>query len=120
MRKVMAFGTFDVIHEGHIFFLTQSKKYGDYLIIVIARDKTVYSVKGSYPVDGEKIRKKNLQKLKIADKVLLGNIRDKHRIIRRYQPHIICLGYDQTQFTLDLEKKFPNIIIHKMPPYYPE
>lgn len=44
-KIVMAFGTFDVFHPGHEYYLTQAKKYGDILIVVVARDKTVEKVK---------------------------------------------------------------------------
>jgi len=38
-KKVMVFGTFDIFHPGHRSFLNQAKKYGNYLIVVVARDK---------------------------------------------------------------------------------
>ena len=46
MKTVMAFGTFDLMHPGHEYFLRQAKKRGDYLIAVIARDSTVKKLKG--------------------------------------------------------------------------
>ena len=52
----MAFGTFDLLHPGHINFLNQAKKHGQ-LIIVIARDKTVKEVKGKLPQHKEKQEK---------------------------------------------------------------
>ncbi|HLC71304.1 MAG TPA: adenylyltransferase/cytidyltransferase family protein, partial [Candidatus Nanoarchaeia archaeon] len=38
MKTVMCFGTFDILHPGHLHYLQQAKKYGDYLMVVIARD----------------------------------------------------------------------------------
>ena len=38
MKTVMTFGTFDLAHPGHIFYLNEAKKLGDKLITVIARD----------------------------------------------------------------------------------
>jgi len=49
MKKVMAAGTFDLLHPGHIDFLKQAKKEGDYLIIVIATDETSGHDKGKPP-----------------------------------------------------------------------
>ena len=38
MKKVLAHGTFDVIHYGHITYLEKAKSYGDYLIVMITSD----------------------------------------------------------------------------------
>ena len=43
-------GTFDLVHAGHVSYLEQAKKYGDYLIVVVARDETVEEEKGTKPV----------------------------------------------------------------------
>lgn len=45
MKKVLAFGTFDGFHRGHLSFLEQAKSHGNYLIVVVARDKTAEKVK---------------------------------------------------------------------------
>ena len=47
MKKVMVFGTFDIIHPGHIHLLKEAKEYGDFLIAVIGRDATVCKGAGS-------------------------------------------------------------------------
>jgi FAD synthetase len=39
--KVMIFGTFDLLHEGHQFFIREAKKVGGQLIIVLAHDQTI-------------------------------------------------------------------------------
>ena len=46
MKKVMCAGTFDIVHKGHIYFLEQAKKFGDYLVVVVARDSTSEKNKG--------------------------------------------------------------------------
>ena len=46
MTKVMVFGTFDYLHEGHKDFFRQAKQYGDELVVVVARDETVKQIKG--------------------------------------------------------------------------
>lgn len=104
MKKVLVFGTFDIIHPGHLDFFRQAKKYGD-LLVVIGRDTTVKQVKGQKPRHSEKVRQKNVVKLKITDKVYLGNFLDPYKIIARIRPNIIALGYDQNSFTKDLKKE---------------
>ena len=41
MKKVMTFGSFDVLHKGHEHYLKEAKSYGDYLIVVVARDENI-------------------------------------------------------------------------------
>lgn len=45
MKKVMTFGTFDVFHPGHLYYLREAKKLGNYLVTVVARDETVLNIK---------------------------------------------------------------------------
>ena len=94
----MAFGTFDILHPGHINFLHQAKKYGS-LIVVIARDKTVREVKGKMPKYSEKERLGAIKGLNLTHKAILGSLSDKYAAIKKYQPDIIALGYDQIYFT---------------------
>ena len=115
MKKIMIFGTFDIIHKGHLNLINQTKKHGDYFIIVVARDKTVKKVKGKYPRNNEKKRANALKKY--ADKVVLGYLKDKYKIIKKLKPDMICLGYDQKTFIKDLKKL--NIKIKRLKPYKP-
>ena len=96
--KVMVFGTFDIFHPGHRSFLKQAKKLGDYLIVVVARDKTVEITKKQKPINKEAIRVKIIKDSRLADKVILGGTGDKYAVIKKYRPDIICLGYDQKYF----------------------
>lgn len=110
MKTVMAFGTFDLLHPGHEFFLRQAKKYGDLLIVVIARDSTVKKLKGDLPHQNEKQRLKAVLSLNLADKAVLGDKEiDKHGAIKKYRPDIICVGYDQSYSIDGLEKLFKKI-----------
>lgn len=101
-KTVLVFGTFDLFHPGHEFFLKVAKKYGDILQVVVARDKTVEEVKGKKPVDDEIRRLFKVQSLDFVDDVILGSLGDKYRIIEALKPDIIVLGYDQSAFTENL------------------
>ncbi len=103
MRKVLVFGTFDILHPGHIYFLKQAKLFGNNLIVVVARDLTVKKVKGEFPTNNENVRLRHLSELKFINKATLGNRDDKYDVIEEINPEAICLGYDQTSFTDKLE-----------------
>lgn len=123
-KKVMCFGTFDVLHAGHKFYLTEARKLGDYLVVVVARDDTVKEVKKRQPLHSENERVRNLQQLGITDKVVLGYSGDKLKIVGEEKPDVICLGYDQTFFTDKIKEKLQergvSVEIVRMPAYKPE
>lgn len=122
MKKVIVFGTFDIIHPGHIHMLKEAKEYGDYLIVVIARDPIVCQVKGKLPTYDEKTRLENVQKLGIADRVRLGCLgENKYQAIAEEQPDIVALGYDQKAFVDDLaEAVDEHVQIVRLQPYLPK
>jgi FAD synthetase len=104
MTKVLVFGTYDIFHPGHEFFLKKAKSYGDKLLVVIARDSTVKNLKGKKPKNSEKKRHSKINSLSYVDKVYLGYKKDKYKIIEKIKPDIICIGYDQNSFNKNLKK----------------
>lgn len=118
MIKVMVFGTFDILHPGHIHMLKEAKEYGDKLIIIIARDKNIKKSKGRLPKNNEKERLINLKRLGIADKVYLGYIKDKYKAIKIQKPNIIALGYDQKTYVDELADNIEDYVqIVRLAPY---
>jgi FAD synthetase len=111
MKIVMLFGTFDLLHLGHLALFRQARKQGDYLIAVVARDKTVLEVKHKNPQDKEKERVRKIKASGLVNKVVLGNLRDKYSSIKKYRPNIIALGYDQRFLTDDLAEKLKEFKI---------
>jgi FAD synthetase len=94
MVKVMATGTFDLLHPGHIYYLKEAKKLGDTLAVVVATDATVRRLKHE-PVNPEEIRLNLIKELKIVDKAYLGHEDDMYEIVEEIKPDIIALGFDQ-------------------------
>ncbi len=95
-KRILAFGTFDGIHPGHLFYLEKAKKFGTELIVVIARDETVKKIKGKKPILKEKERKKLIEGLKPVDKAVLGlKSRTIFKRLKTLKPDVIVLGYDQ-------------------------
>jgi FAD synthetase len=114
MGTVMCFGVFDRFHLGHLSYLKQAQKYGNQLIIIVARDKTVLKVKGKLPRQNENERRLFLEKNGFA-KAKLGQLRDRFKVIEKYKPDIICLGYDQAVDETSLQKYFFGRVIRLKP-----
>ena len=110
MKKVIAFGSFDVLHKGHEHYLKEAKSYGTYLLVVVARDKNIIKFKGKKPKYDENYRLKQVKNLDFVDKAILGDEDDILRVIEEQRPDIICLGYDQkTTDELSLKKTLERI-----------
>jgi FAD synthetase len=97
MATAMVFGTFDMVHRGHESFLRQAKKHGS-VIAVIARDRVVKELKGKLPLYSERKRLAHVKALGIAEKVVLGDRDYSLGVIKKYEPDLIALGYDQKAF----------------------
>jgi len=97
--RVMAFGVFDVLHPGHVFFLSKARRLGSELFVVVARDSTVEKLKGRKPVFDEKARLTLVQALKPVSRAVLGNEvegeSDFLEIVKKFKPAVVALGYDQ-------------------------
>ncbi|MDD5068291.1 MAG: adenylyltransferase/cytidyltransferase family protein [Candidatus Pacebacteria bacterium] len=110
-KKVLVFGTFDGVHEGHRHFLREAKKFGDILIVAVARDEHVETLKKHSPRFSLQKRIADLGAEKIADYVIeadetLGT----WNVILKNKPDVVALGYDQDGLGNALENakgKFP-------------
>jgi len=96
MKTVMAFGTFDFLHPGHLFFLRTAKALGDELVVVVARDGNARVLKGRKPLNSERERLALVKALDFVDNAVLGDrqLRD-WGVIEKFHPAAIALGYDQ-------------------------
>jgi len=117
--RVMIFGTFDVFHPGHRNFIEQAQLEGQELIVVVARDSTVLRFKPALK-NFEQDRVKTLQKEFPQLTIVLGDEEDPMKVVRKYRPEKICLGYDQIGFSKEAMAQFPHIQIKRLDPYYPE
>jgi cytidyltransferase-like protein len=96
MKKVLAFGTFDGIHEGHRWFLKRAKALGSHLTIIVAPDAAVKALKGRRARFPLPARMRFLKKEGLADKVAPGDRKQgSWDVLKKHHPHVIALGYDQ-------------------------
>jgi FAD synthetase len=102
--RVMATGVFDLLHPGHVYFLTEARKLGDELVVVVARDKTARRLKHE-PYVPEHIRREMVEALKPVDRAVLGSTTDIYETVVRERPSIIALGYDQMWNEAEVESE---------------
>ncbi|MBW2975985.1 FAD synthase [Candidatus Woesearchaeota archaeon] len=121
----MAFGSFDILHKGHEHYLREAKSYGDYLIVVVARDSNILSFKGKKPRHDEVYRLKQVRKLSFIDEAVFGHENNIFGFLGEYKPDIVCLGYDQEfvdEKTLleEIKKRNLDAKIVRAKPFKPE
>ncbi|MBI5621970.1 FAD synthase [Candidatus Falkowbacteria bacterium] len=121
MKKVMVAGTFDLLHPGHVHFFKQAKKYGDWLVVVVARDRNVKKIKGHLPKHKERVRLQHVAAVATVNQVLLGGQGSIFAIIKKVRPQVICLGYDQritvSQLQQELKRLAMKVKVVRLRPY---
>jgi len=114
MTRVLATGTFDILHPGHILYLRKAKELGDELFVIVSRDSMVQHK--SKPILPEQQRLQVVQALEMVDHAELGSERDIFEPLKLIKPDIIALGFDQyfdeNKLQEDLEKRhIPSKVI---------
>ncbi len=95
---VLVGGVYDILHLGHLAVLAEAKTYGDILVVVVATDVTVETLKGRRPVFPEEDRRALVESLRPVDAAILGYEdvgMGYEQVIDEVKPNIIALGYDQ-------------------------
>jgi len=93
VTRVVATGTFDLLHPGHIYYLEESGKLGDELFVIVARDANVKHK--PRPVIPEEQRRSMVAALRAVDYAVLGDPDDMFRPIREIRPDVITIGFNQ-------------------------
>jgi rfaE bifunctional protein nucleotidyltransferase chain/domain len=94
-RIVFTNGCFDLMHYGHIDYLSKASEYGDVLIIGLNSDLSVRSIKGSgRPIMDERSRALVLAALFFVDAVALFDEDTPYDLIAKVQPDFLVKGSD--------------------------
>jgi FAD synthetase len=91
--RVVAQGTFDILHPGHIHYLREAKAMGDELHVILARSANV--THKAPPILSDEQRREMVAALDPVDKAHLGHLEDFFVPIQRIDPDVIVLGHDQ-------------------------
>ena len=88
-------GVFDILHPGHVRYLTAARALGDVLIVAINSDRSVRGNKGpTRPIHPEQERAEVLSALACVDAVVIFDEPTPHEIISAVQPDILVKGAD--------------------------
>jgi rfaE bifunctional protein nucleotidyltransferase chain/domain len=99
MRKTISFtnGCFDILHEGHIYSLSQAAAEADYLIVGVNSDSSVRELKGkNRPLNNEKTRSFLIASLLMVDAVVIFEEPTPLRLISAILPDALVKGGDYT------------------------
>jgi glycerol-3-phosphate cytidylyltransferase-like family protein len=134
MQRILVFGTFDGVHDGHRAMLREARvvtraasedassvstdtrtiNSPAHLTVAVAPDSVVATLKGVPPRHTQAQRLQMIKNEHLADEVILGDLEiDSWRILKKVKPTCIGLGYDQEQLRASLEayleKAYPEI-----------
>lgn len=94
-RLVFTNGVFDLLHPGHIRYLTDARALGDALIVGVNSDRSVHAIKGpTRPLTPERERAEVLLALACVDAVVIFDEDTPYDIIRVVQPDVLVKGAD--------------------------
>ena len=93
MTLVVAQGTFDLLHTGHLHYLRDASTHGDELAVIVARRANV--THKPEPILPARQRLELIDALAIVDRAILGDEQDIFVPIERLDPDVIVLGFDQ-------------------------
>ena len=109
MRKVITYGTFDLLHAGHINLLRRAKELGDYLIVVVSTDEFNWNEKQKRCYFSYEERKKLVEAVRYVDLVLPEeNWEQKLSDIKEYKVDTFVMGDDWKE-KFDLEKNISKL-----------
>ena len=94
-KIVFTNGVFDVLHRGHISYLTKAASFGDVLIVGLNSDQSVRRIKGkSHPLQSQRDRAEILLALRAVDFVVIFGEDTPYNLIRQIKPDVLVKGAD--------------------------
>ena len=116
-------GCFDILHKGHITYLSEARELGDYLIVGLNSDRSVTQIKGpERPINNQYFRFEKLLELNSVDDVIIFDEDTPQSLINELQPNILVKGGDYKKNEIvgarEVEKKGGEVVILPLVPGY--
>ncbi|MBE7712322.1 MAG: glycerol-3-phosphate cytidylyltransferase [Cyanobacteria bacterium SIG26] len=109
MKKIITYGTFDVLHYGHINLLRRAKELGDYLIVAISTDE-FNAIKNKKSYYSYEERKLILEAIKYVDEIIPEtNWEQKVTDVQKYEIDTFVMG-DDWKGKFDFLKDYCEVI----------
>lgn len=94
MKRVLTYGTYDLLHYGHIRLLKRAKELGDYLIVAVSTDE-FNAIKNKKAYHNYETRKKMLEAIRYVDLVIPENTwEQKIDDVKKYDVDVVVMGSD--------------------------
>lgn len=110
MKRILTYGTFDLLHYGHINLLKRARALGDYLVVAISTDEFNKNMKNKVCIQNYEERKTILENLRFVDLVIPeNNWEQKINDVKLYQIDTFCMGSDW-EGKFDFLKEYCEVI----------
>ena len=94
MKRILTYGTFDLLHYGHIRLLQRAKAMGDYLIVALSTEK-FNELKGKTTYHDYETRKMMLEAIRYVDLVIPEESwEQKESDVKKYNIDVVVMGSD--------------------------
>ena len=94
MKRILTYGTYDLLHYGHIRLLKRAKALGDYLVVAISTDE-FNAIKGKKAYHNYETRKEMLEAVRYVDLVIPeNNWEQKRDDVIKYEIDMVVMGSD--------------------------
>lgn len=95
MTTVITFGTFDVLHVGHLRILERSREFGDRLVVGVSSDALNVAKKGRAPVFSQEERCELIGSIRCVDEVFVEeSLELKREYVEKYGADVLVMGDD--------------------------
>lgn len=110
MKRVITYGTYDLLHYGHLNLLQRARALGDYLIVVLSTDEFNWNMKQKKCYFSYEKRKKMLEALRCVDLVIPeNNWEQKVSDVQLYQADVFVMG-DDWEGKFDFLKDYCEVV----------
>jgi cytidyltransferase-like protein len=103
-NRGLLFGSFDGIHEGHLYLLKMAKSQAQQLTVSLAPNEVIEELKGHAPIESFEQRSHALLATGLVDKVIASDtVAGSYKVVLAEDPDVIFFGYDQQALQSNFE-----------------